>query len=271
MFVAPITLALALTAPAQKNAPVAAPAVRVAMLQPLLMKQRGLKRPFPIDVPPSTTTTAKSGEDDDGPLNVGGPGDENVLKNVKIPVTDDALVSFFKKRTPPAPDKDKIAALIKNLGSKEEKDRDEAQAELIAMGLPALPLLRTAANNTDEVEGTARARHCLEQIDGLNADNLVINAARLLATRKPAGACEALLGYLPYAEDDLAYAEVEHALTSVAIKNGKADAALLKALKDPLSLRRASAAHVLATAGGSAYYASIRPLLQDEKPSVRFK
>src|SRR5262249_7634160 len=136
------------------------------------------------------------------------------------------------------------------------------------IGHPAMPKLRTAANDADEAEAGARARACMEQIEGANAANLVVNVARLLATRKPAGACEALLGYLPYAEDEQTYAEVELALVSVAINNGKPDAAIIKALKNPLALIRASAAHVLATAGGSAYYKAVRPLLKDEKPSV---
>ena len=117
----------------------------------------------------------------------------------------------------------------------------------------------------------ARAKLCVEQIEGANAANLVVNVARLLASKKPAGACEALLSYLPYAEDEQTYAEVELALVSVAMKDGKPDPALIKALKDPLALRRASAAKVPPQAGGTAYYKDVRPLLKDEKPSVRFK
>src|SRR5205085_4960259 len=63
----------------------------------------------------------------------------------------------------------------------------------------------------------------------------------------------------------------EAALVSVAIRGGKPDPAIVKALKDRLALRRASAAQVLAQAGGTAHYAAIRPLLKDPKPSVRLK
>src|SRR5262249_57275485 len=101
------------------------------------------------------------------------------------------------------------------------------------------------------------------------ASTLDDTVARLLATRKPEGACEVLLGYLPYAEDEQTYAEVELALVSVAMKEGKADPAIIKALKNPLALIRASAAKVLAGAGGSAYHKEIRPLLTDKKASVR--
>lgn len=257
MLTVPITLALALSA---MPAP---PAREVALGQKMA-------RPW-IEPTPAPSTTTTSDEDDTPPVAQGGPGDENVLKTAKLGTSDDALIDFFKKRTPPAPEPAKVAALVASLSDKDEKTADAAQAALIAIGQPAMPKLRTAANNTDEPAGAARARFCMEQIDGANAANLVVNVARLLATRKPDGACEVLLGYLPYAEDDQTYAEVELALVSVAMKNGKPDQAILAALKNPLALIRASAAQVLATAGGSAYYKDVRPLLKDVKPSVRLK
>ncbi len=272
MFALPFTLALALAAgqkPALPNK-IALPPARPAVLRQQLMKKPIFIQPVPpIGIPPGTGTMPAIGTTT--PSAVGGAGDESVLKNVKLAVTDDALLDFFRKRTPPAPDRDKISELVKQLGGKDEADRDSAQAQLIAIGQAAVPLLRQSANNVDNAEGSTRARTCLQNIEGPSAAALVTNAARLLAARKPAGACEVLIGYLPYAEDDQTYAEVEAALVGVAIRDGKADPAILKALKDKVALRRASAAQVLAQAGGTAHYSAIRPLLKDPKPSVRLK
>src|SRR5689334_17248927 len=109
MLVAPITLALALSA---TPAPVA---------KPVVFKQKAfaVKRPW-IEPTPTPSTTTHSDEDDTPPVAQGGPGDENVLKNVKLGTSDDALIEFFKKRTPPAPEPEKIAELVKALDDKDE-------------------------------------------------------------------------------------------------------------------------------------------------------
>jgi HEAT repeat protein len=283
MFVAPFALALTLAA-AQQQPAVAQPAVvrpalqvqparraaqrgvlRQKQQQPLI-RQRPIQPILPIGLPPGSGTGTTSPV-----LAAGGPGDENVLKAVKLQTTDQALLDFFRKRTPPAPAREKLDELVKKLSSKEAADRDTAQGELTAVGQAAVPLLRQAANNIDNIEGSARAKLCLQNIEGTAGANLAINAARLLATRKPAGAAEALIGYLPYSEDDTTFLEVEAALVSVAMRDGKPDAAILKALKDKVALRRGTAAAVLCQAGGAANYTAIRPLLKDTRASVRLK
>src|SRR5438477_46580 len=79
-------------------------------------------------------------------------------------------------------------------------------------------------------------------VDGPNAANLVINAARVLAARKPAGAAEALLAYLPFCEDNTSFQECEAALAVVGMAGGKPDPAILKYLKDKNGIRRGTAA-----------------------------
>src|SRR5262249_57299130 len=94
---------------------------------------------------------------------------------------------------------------------------------------------------------------------------------RLLASRKAQGAAGVLLGYLPYAEDNNTFAEIEASLVAVGLKDGKPDPALVKALKDRVSLRRGAAARVICEVGGTAFHSYIRPLLKDAKPSVRLR
>src|SRR5262245_44487525 len=126
MLMVPITLALALSA---TPAPFKARDVAV--------QQKMAKRPWVEPVPTPSTTVA---DDDDEPaVAQGGPGDESALKTVKLGTSDDALIEFFKLRTPPAPDGEKLDKLVKDLADKDEKTADAAQAALIAIGLPALP------------------------------------------------------------------------------------------------------------------------------------
>lgn len=261
MLVAPVVLALAL-APAQvEKAPPIPPA-------PAAIRLGGVKL-APAALPARAVPPGMPGVGPGGA--VGGPGDEATLRAAKLPTTDDGLLDFFRKRTPPAPPRDHVADRVKKLSTADLSERDKAQAELTAIGQAAVPLLRTAANNVDDIEGSRRAREALAQIEGAAAGNLVINVARLLASRRPAGAAEVLIGYLPHAEDEIAFQEVEAALVAVAIRDGKPDLALVKALKDPLPLRRGTAAQVICQAGGTAHHSAIRPLLKDSRASVRLR
>jgi HEAT repeat protein len=272
MLVAPLALALALTAGEKPVAPVPAKAAAAAKVRAAAIAVA--RQPLPPIVVKGGGTVVMGGF---APavgtpvLAVGGPGDENILKAVKIPTTDDYLLDFFRKRTPPAPNKERLAELVKKLSAKELADRDAAQGQLIAIGESSVPLLRQAANNVDDAESSTRAKICLQNIEGGGATNIAVNVARLLATRKPAGAAEVLIGYLPYAEDETTFQEVEAALVAVAMVKGKPDPAIAQALKDRLALRRGTAAAALCQAGGAAQYAAVRPLLKDSHASVRLK
>ncbi|MFO0877307.1 MAG: HEAT repeat domain-containing protein [Gemmataceae bacterium] len=202
---------------------------------------------------------------------IGGPADEALLRNARLQTTDDALLAFFRLRTPPAPAREKIDELVRKLGDADPNLRDAAQADLTGIGQASVPFLRTAANNVDNVEASTRARACLQNIEGSAASSLVTHAARLLAQRRPATSAEVLLGYLPFAEDETTFQEVELALVQVALRDGKPDPALIKALKDPLPIRRGTAAQVICQAGGQAYHDQVRPLLRDGRPSVRLR
>src|SRR5882724_419911 len=107
MLLVPLTLALAMSA-----TPAPAPVAKDVAFQ-----QKMMKRPWIEPAPPPPPTIS---EDDDTPPVAGGAGDESVLKNVKIPTSDDALIDFFKKRTPPTADGDKLDALVKDLNDKDE-------------------------------------------------------------------------------------------------------------------------------------------------------
>ena len=61
------------------------------------------------------------------------------------------------------------------------------------------------------------------------------------------------------------------ALTAVGFRDGKADPALLAALKGPQGFSRAAAARALCKAGGNSSWKAVRPLLTDADPAVRLQ
>jgi HEAT repeat protein len=198
-------------------------------------------------------------------------GDEGVLRAAKLETSDEALLNFFRKRTPPAPDGKTLADLANKLASKTLTEADAAHAELVSIGLPAVPALRLIANKVDEPAASGRAKQALTSIEGPNRSTITVSAARLVAARKPTGAATVLLGFLPFADDDHALQNVESALVAVGLRDGKPDPALAAALKDASPLRRAAAAEVLCQVGGLPAHPRVRPLLSDPSPSVRLK
>lgn len=197
--------------------------------------------------------------------------DEQTLKAAGLVPTGPGLLEFFQKRTQVKVERQNLAALVHQLGDKTPAIRDRAAGELISLGLAAVPLLRQAANELDDSEAAGRARQCLQSIEGNSGASLTAAAVRCLTAQKPVGTVEALLSYLPLAEDDRVVEEITTALAETALRNGKPEAALLKALQDPLPIRRVVAGEVLAKVGGDAERIAVRKLLQDPKPTVRLR
>jgi HEAT repeat protein len=198
-------------------------------------------------------------------------GDEQLLRAAGLPTDDAGLLDFFRRRARPGAGRERLTALVGDLGDTSAEKRDRAAAELIALGPVAVPLLRQAARDPDDAPRAARARQCLDLLTGEQGAALPAAAARLLAGRGPAGASEALLAYLPYADDETVLDEVRSALVTLATRDGPPDAALLRALDDPLALRRATAAEVLAADDGPQAAPRLRLLLADPRPAVRLR
>jgi HEAT repeat protein len=196
---------------------------------------------------------------------------ESVLAAARLPATDTAILNFFHKRSQPPPGRDAIEQLARALGSNNPAEADDAHAELLCIGPPVASVLRDVANRVDLVRPSKRAKQILLMIEGHQADRLPIDAARLLAIRKSPGAAEALLGYLPVADNDQVFEEIVSALGSLSLLDGKADPALLAALKSPKAFTRTAAARALCKAGGNLSWKAVRPLLTDSDPAVRFQ
>ena len=190
-----------------------------------------------------------------------------------------ALLAEFRKRTPSGADIDKYQALVRKLHDSSAPIREQAKADLVAYGSVVLPVLWDSVRGSDDVERRSRVQDCAAAIHNNGYEEYKKNerrslppvAYRLLAMRKPAGAVEALLAYLPWAVTQGQGGEVQTALTGLAMRDGKADPALVRALDDPLPGRRALAAEVLAKAGGAEQRSAVRKLLRDADPNVRLR
>ena len=205
------------------------------------------------------------------PASAPSPADEQTLKAANLSAAAPALLDFLHKRTAAPTDAAQIAALVKQLGDAAPAAHDPAAAQLTALGESAVPFLREAANNLDDPQYAGRARQCLQNIEGAQAAGLTMAVVRALAALKPDGTTEALLDYLPYAEDEKVVQEIETALAAVGFHDGKPESALARALTDKTPIRRSAAAAVLCRVGGPEQLAAVRVLLKDPKPTVRFR
>jgi HEAT repeat protein len=195
------------------------------------------------------------------------PDDERILKQAGVATDDAGLLAFFRTS---GPSEDEIRALVKKLGDDSFEVREKASAALAGLGRVAEPFLREALKSGD-AEVVRRAEECLKHTGEGPSVAVVSAAARLLARRKPAGAAEVLLAYAPRVAGQPGEEAVGDALAALAVRDGKADPALVKALEDKSAGRRATAAVALARGGARDQLPAIRKLLQDAEPSVRMQ
>ncbi len=196
-------------------------------------------------------------------------GDEAVLRDAHLADSGPELLRFFRLRTPPAPAPEHLAELVRQLGDDKEAVRQRAAGELVGLGPCAVLALRRAANDLEHAAAAARARACLLAVEGPAGSQLILTAAHRLARHKPEGAAEALLAYLPFADNEDVLNGVEEALAAVGLRDGKPDPALRAALRDPSPVRRGTAARVLCRLGAECD--AVRPLLKDPRPTVRLR
>jgi HEAT repeat protein len=176
----------------------------------------------------------------------------------------------LRKRSRADSDREKVLELIRNLGDDSFEVRQKATDGLKEMGSGIAPLLRQAANNPD-LEVRQRAQALLQDVEKDATAPLSFSVPRCLALHKPEGSCEALLAYVPFAEDEATVNEIQEALDAVAFREGKPDRVLVKALRDKTPARRAAAGEALSPATDSEIREAVRKLLDDPEASVRLK
>ena len=181
-----------------------------------------------------------------------------------------ASLEEFTKRTLTEADREKAEKLIRQLGDDDFDVRQKAKTELKNMGVLVVRMLRGVANDQD-MEVQQNAREVLQEIDKDNAAPLSPVAARVVALRKPPGAAETLLAYLPFCDDEGMLPEIQSALNAVAYSDGKPAPALVKALEDKAPARRGAAAEALCLGPLGDNLPAVKKLLTDPKPEVRLQ
>jgi HEAT repeat protein len=182
----------------------------------------------------------------------------------------EGLLKLVRELTPSDADRERITGLIQKLKDDSFDERAKATEALSDSGPEAIPLLRRAVNVTDP-EASTRAKKALAAVEKKHSRKsgaAAGDAARLLALRKPVGAVEVLLAFVPNAEEE-AVDDVRASLTILATRDGKADPALVAALADKSPERRIAAGVALARGGPKDQQPAVRKLLQDDAPGVR--
>ena len=196
--------------------------------------------------------------------------DEDILKGDKAATDGPGLLEFFRRHAVQPGDDGRIKGLVRQLGDDDFDRREDASLQLTGFGLRARPFLQNAVFSPD-VEVAHRARECLKQIDESSSAAVMAAAVRVLAKLKPEGATAALLDYLPSAGDESLAEGVRLALSGLAVRDGKADAALVGALSDRSAEKRGAAAYALGRAAVAEQLPAVRKLLHDSDPIVRYR
>jgi hypothetical protein len=179
--------------------------------------------------------------------------EEKALRAAGLKTDGKSLLEFLKGLVPHEAQLAKARALVRKLGDPAFAVREQAQADLTALGEVALPALNEASRGGD-LEVVRRAQRCIQAIKArgrLGSNTAVVAAAvRLVALRRPPGGADLLLRALVGADEPLAQ-EVRAALASLAETDPRSKAVLRAALKDKDAARREAAAAALGEDGGA--------------------
>ena len=126
-----------------------------------------------------------------------------------------------------------------------------------------------AANDLADKAKAERARKALGLVEGRAGADLAAAVTRVLAAKKYGGAVEALLEYLPYADDASVLDAVGGALAQLAYPDGKAHPALLKAVDSEVPILRATAVEALSKTDHPETRPAIAKRLTDPAGPVR--
>jgi HEAT repeat protein len=196
--------------------------------------------------------------------------DEKLLRGQDFGTDAAGLLAFLQIRTASTAGQQRMDDLIRQLGHRSFSKRSKAEKELLKYGPLARRRLHQALEHPD-LEIADRARKCLAKIDNGPGPYLATAAVHLLARRKPAGAVEALLAYIPWVDDTAVEEEVLTALRTLGVRKHQPEASLVKAAADPQPARRAAAGFVLGRLKNPAHKAAVARLLKDKDPGVRYR
>jgi hypothetical protein len=195
--------------------------------------------------------------------------DEEVLRKANIATDGPGLLEYFRRRTPSLEEQAALKQRAAQLGSGVFTVRTKATDELIRAGRTALPALRDVARHRD-TETARRANYCIQAIEQNTRSGLAATASRVLTERKPDGAVETLLAYLPFVDETWIEEEIRASLKRLALVDGNAVGAIESALSAKEGKRRAVAVWILGASNDPKQRQKAVVGLSDESVEVRF-
>lgn len=191
--------------------------------------------------------------------------DEEALKKANLSPTDGAqLLEYLKHRTLSDADHGRISDIIAKFGADDFEARDAATEEVERYGSAAIGPLKKAEQDRDP-EIAYRARLALRKVETVPHTAVTAAAVRAIVKLKPAGAAAVLIGFLPLADSEGVADAIRTALVALAVKDGRAEPALVAALTDKSPVRRTAAYVALAEGGEPAE----RVRIKDAYPKLR--
>lgn len=165
-------------------------------------------------------------------------GKRNEEPKAKVDPEDAKLFAYLEQRVADEEVLKRVDSLIRQLGDADFDNREEASNKLLHIGVAALPKLQLALKS-DDTEVARRAKACVEKIEKESKENGTPGEVvyRLLM-RHPAGTVEALVNFLPHAEEDAVEEAIYFGLSKLLEQDKMLVAILLPALKDKLAPRR---------------------------------
>src|SRR5262249_17458402 len=170
--------------------------------------------------------------------------DEQTLRQANLAWAGASLLDYFRRRTPTASQRLNIDSLIEQLGHPSFRIREMAAKKLLGYGFAAVAQLKQG-RRSDNPEIASRCTKYLDAIEIVPSGVLTAAVARMTGRIKPDGGLEAILSFLPLADDDTASDGLRWALARLAVRGRKVEPALLKGLSDPVALRRGAAAEAI--------------------------
>jgi hypothetical protein len=196
--------------------------------------------------------------------------DEKLLENAKIATDGAGLLDFIRKRIVTTVEIERVDGLIRRLGDMEYGNRVQASKDLKDFGKSSLPKLRVALKSKD-AEVRRRAEEIIEFLQSDTMSDRLCAAIHLLQDRRPDGAVQVLIDYLPFVEESPVEEEILGTLTCLGVQAGKVDPALAAALHSKTPAQRAAGAMLVGWAGAPDQPLAVKELLNDSDVMVRFR
>ena len=196
--------------------------------------------------------------------------DEKTLADAGLKSDGNSLIQFLARRSEDKFDPNQIKALIAKLGDDNFDTREQTSATLNAIGIAALPDLKTASKSPD-VEISRRAKDCIQKIEEGSRKFVVAASIRLLGPKKPEGALQALISYSPFSELDQTTEDLIHAITSTGSENGTPSKIILDAIRSDKAVVKTLCAEALANINPDLFKKEALSLLNSDEPRVRYK